>query len=96
MERYTDLNSLVDNPANCLTYTGYPPGLQPEDVRQIFYEFQLRDNGMDTPIKFNSSGRAALIEFASKAEAHRAYRILSGTKQSGAFGEFYTTLLFLM
>ncbi|PJF16930.1 hypothetical protein PSACC_03260 [Paramicrosporidium saccamoebae] len=93
IEGYRELNGLVDDPGRCLRYTGYPPGFGQSDLRQYFKDYRL--GTLESPFRLNPSGRVALIEFENRAEAHRAYRDLTGVRQASPTDEFYAQITLL-
>jgi hypothetical protein len=93
IEGYRELNSLVDDPSRCLRYTGYPPGFGQSELQHYFKDYRLSHLGPS--FKLNPSGRVALIEFENRAEAHRAYRNLTGIRQTSLTDGFYAQISLL-
>jgi hypothetical protein len=89
------LNSLVEDPGNCLLYSGYPPGISFDDVKLHFKDYRLRNSRIDPAIKFNASGRIAVIEFENRNEAHRAFKDLCRARQLGPTDDFFANLTLL-
>lgn len=90
LAEFETLNGDVEAPENCLLYTGFPPGVSREGITKLFESFQLRE------ILFNETGKSAVIEFAARMEAHRAYRKLYGTSQGCSPSLFSTHLQLLL
>lgn len=94
---YAPLNELVDETEACLTITGFPASTTTKDLRGYFADFQLKGRLLESSINWGTTKKVALVEFASRDEAHRAYRKLMGKPTvCMASGRPYTPFLDLL
>lgn len=95
LREYKHLNELVESPASCILYGGFPPGTAPEDLRFLFSGLQLAPTA--TPINICADGKTALVEFVSREEAHRAYQLILASRNEFSFHQkfspFYMRLI---
>lgn len=97
LSAYEPLNGSVDEVEACLTITGFPASTTTDDLRAYFAEYQLRARLLGPSITWGTTQKVALVEFASRGEAHRAYRQLLGKPAlCMASGRPYTPFLNLL
>lgn len=83
---------MMGEPERCMLFLGHPPGTSAETIAHLLVPYNLRKSAVGSAVRLkytpggvardrSESGKHCLVEFASKAEAHRAYRNLAHTVQ---------------
>lgn len=87
---YKTVNELVEDYETCLLVDNYLPSTSVAEATEFFTGFQLKRRLLGSPVYFSPNRKTAIVEFASRAEAHSAYRNLIGTRRISPTDRVYT------
>jgi len=87
---YRSVNELVEDYETCLLVDNYLPSTDIAEITEFFTGLKLRRRLLGSPVYFSPNRKTAIVEFASRTEAHRAYRNLIGTRRISPADRIYT------